>query len=266
MPELPEVERARRIAEAVLVGRTILAASVADDRIVYDGVAPRTVARRLKGRRVEAVERWGKHFWLALDGRPWPVLHLGMTGRVLPLAPGEPRPRFWKLLLSLDTGERLAYTNARRLGRVRLRDDPPARPPISKLGFDPLHAMPAPREVGATLARRAAPIKAVLLDQSFAAGVGNWIADEVLYQAGLSPHRPANALTVAEVARLMRELESVIRIAVEADADAARFPSDWLFHRRWRRKGDDGLAADGTAIVHETIAGRTAAWAPAVQR
>ena len=83
---------------------------------------------------------------------------------------------------------------------------------------------------------RSAVIKALLLDQTFAAGVGNWIADEVLYQARIDPRRRANALSAAEARRLRVKLKRIIETAVLVDADKSRFPRDWLFHQRWGRK------------------------------
>ncbi len=82
---------------------------------------------------------------------------------------------------------------------------------------------------------RKAPIKAVLLDQSTFAGVGNWIADEVLYQAAIRPQRKASGLSKVEVGRLRSTLLRIIRRAVAVNADSDRFPRAWLFHRRWGR-------------------------------
>ena len=117
------------------------------------------------------------------------------------------------------------------------------------------------KEIG----RRHAPIKAVLLDQSLFAGVGNWIADEVLFQAGIRPHRLARELSKAEVAAIRRVLHAIVARAVKADADSSKFPKGWLFHRRWDHRGEQALA-DGSAIVRETIGGRTAAWVPKRQK
>ena len=82
MPELPEVEAARRATQKVAKGRRIVEAHVADDPIVFEGVAPARIRRALVGRRVKAVRRHGKHLWLELDRRPWPCLHFGMTGGI----------------------------------------------------------------------------------------------------------------------------------------------------------------------------------------
>ena len=281
MPELPEVEAARRAADKVAKGRRIVEAHVAEDPIVYEGVAPSRIRRALTGRRVKAVKRHGKHLWLELDRRPWPCLHFGMTGgfhvpagRAVRLVsdgnvnrPDWP-PRFTKLHLRFADGGELAVADGRRLGRIRLRTDPPTEPPISALGFDAWRALPTPARFHAMLRERKAPIKAVLLDQSFAAGIGNWIADEVLYQAGIAPKRKAATLTTAEARRLRAKIRSVIGLAVRSDSDSDRYPRWWLFHRRWghRRGGPPATTVRGEQIRHETVAGRTTAWVPSVQR
>ena len=279
MPELPEVERGRRIAEDAVRGRRIARAKCADDRIVYDGVAPSTVQRRLRGRRVEDVHRHGKQLWFELDEGPHPLFHFGMTGafrvprqpdlqlRTGPKVDGHEAwpPRFTKIHLFLDDGGELVMTNARRLGRIRLRRDPRNEPPISELGFDPLLGLPSPKRFVERLGRRTGTMKGVLMDQSFAAGVGNWIADEVLYQAGIDPRRRANTLDEQERLAVRRALRVVVRKAVDVDADKSRFPRNWLFHVRWG-KNLRARAAGGEAVQFLTVGGRTTAWVPARQR
>jgi formamidopyrimidine-DNA glycosylase len=264
MPELPDVEAARRVAERALRGKRIAEAYVAADPIVFDGASSRRVASALRGRRVRAVRRKGKYLWLELDRRPWPVMHFGMTGSLRVYDDAAERPRFWKLELVAEDGTRLAMRDVRRFGRIRLRRDPAGEPPVSLLGFDPLEGVPPVAELRKLLARRKAPIKAVLLDQTVFAGVGNWIADEVLFQAGIRPHRPAAGLSAAEVQRLRSRLRAIIARSVAVDAESERFPRSWLFHRRWY--GGESTTARAEAIVRETIAGRTAAWVPARQR
>lgn len=276
MPELPEVEHYRRVAEAVAVGRTIDAVVCADDPIVIEGTTGAAVQRALAGRRVTGTGRHGKHLWLELDTRPWLTLHFGMTGMVLspseiPLAlvsgidgGASWPPRFTKLLLRLDDGGELAFTNARRLGRVRLRDDPRREPPISRLGFDPLLEMPRPAAFVERVLRREIAIKALLLDQGFAAGVGNWMADEALYQARIDPRRGAGELGEAEIRRLRRALGQIVTAAVAVDARSADYPRSWLFHHRWGKRA--GVLHRGQRVEHLEIAGRTTAWVPARQR
>ena len=265
MPELPEVETARRRALRALRGRRIERVTTVDDSLVYDGVTPERFARALRGRRVMGAGRKGKHLWLELDRRPWPVFHFGMTGSFELYRREADRPRFWKVELLMEDGQRLAMPDARRFGRIRLQQEPLREAPIGALGFDPLVGLPSVNELQALLRRRRAPIKAVLLDQSLFAGVGNWIADEVLYQAGLRPDRSADRLSVEEVAMLRRRLLAIVRKAVDVSADSDRFPRTWQFHHRW---GKDAAArtAAGEAIVYATVGGRTTAWVPVRQR
>jgi formamidopyrimidine-DNA glycosylase len=276
VPELAEVEQGRLLLERVAVGRRIAEVWCADDDIVYDGVAPSAFRQALRERRVLAARRWGKHLWLELDLRPWPLFHFGMTGAfrtpgeaTLELAAGIKDeswpPRFAKVHLWFEDGGELVMTNARRLGRIRLRQDPRNEPPIGALGFDPHLAMPKPKEFARLVGRRKVAIKALLLDQKLAAGVGNWIADEVLYQAGIDPRRLASSLDPGELSRLRRTLARVVNRAVAVGADKGRFPKRWLFHRRWGKQ-KDVRTQDGHPIEHIEIAGRTTAWVPAVQR
>ena len=278
MPELPEVEHGRRIAEGVARGRRIARVTCARDPIVFEGVSATRWREALTGRRVEAVHRHGKHLLFALDARPWPLFHFGMTGafrvpgeRALPLASTGRQaddawpPRFTRIRLAFDDGGELAMTNARRLGRIRLREDPWREPPLSRLGFDPLTGLPRTRDVARRIAGRRVSLKGLLLlDQTFAAGVGNWMADEILYQARLDPRRAASSLAPEEIARLRAKIGSVTRRAVAVDAEKERFPRTWLFHHRWGRRAD-ARTSRGEAVDFFTLSGRTMAWVPAVQ-
>ena len=165
MPELPEVETARRAAIAVAVGRRIVGVTVADDTIVFEQVSPARIRRALLGRQVRAVRRHGKHFWFELDRRPWLSVHFGMAGglhtsrrRGVRLVssgrrtePGWP-PRFTKLRLAFEGGHELAIADGRRLGRIRLRQDPATEPPIAGLGL-----RRPPRAAGRRAVPRACP-------------------------------------------------------------------------------------------------------------
>ncbi len=283
MPELPEVERSRRLAESAAAGRRIERVECAPDPIVYAG-AGAGEWEALRGRRVLSVRRWGKQLWFDLDTPPHPLFHFGMSGgfRVpgdtpLKLASGpvhregEWPPRYWKVRFLFEGGEdggrggELVMADARRLGRLLLRAAPREEPPVSRLGFDPLLALPSPREFARLLAARSVVIKSLLLDQRFAAGVGNWIADEVLYQARIDPRRRARDLDDREARRLRTVLRRVVETAVSVDAESSRYPAGWLFHRRWGRRAE-ATTARGEAIEHLEIGGRTTAWVPAVQR
>ncbi|MCH9669933.1 MAG: hypothetical protein K0U93_00645 [Gammaproteobacteria bacterium] len=277
MPELPEVERGRLVAHEVAHGRVIAKVQCAPDEIVLDGVGPRDFAAALTGRTVHAVRRWGKQLWFELDEAPHPLFHFGMTGgfRIRDTAPLQLKsgptevphewpPRFAKVHLWFDDGGELVFADGRRLGRVLLRRDPRGEPPLSRLGPDPVHNMPTPAAFRSMMQSRSSVIKSLLLDQSVLAGLGNWMADEVLYQSKIDPRRRACDLSDVETERLRKKILLVVRRAVAANADDGQYPKTWLFHQRWGRKAD-ATTASGAPIHHITLGGRTTAWVPSVQ-
>lgn len=279
MPELPEVESVRRLMERTLVGREIKSVEVMEDSIVLGKHAPSEFVTVLQGAKIESVGRHGKFWWLQIAGGPCVFGHLGMSGWIrqvggdsirlhshgkAALDDEEGRPRFLKLLLETTNGNRIAFTDGRRLGRLWIGESPETDPQVKKLGPDVFTNLPSSEALVKLLAKRTAPIKALLLDQSKFAGVGNWIADEVLYQARIAPSRVANTLSNDEVSALREAIRQVVTLAVEVDADYERYPEDWLFKHRWG--GNRGVEwINGHKIVRETVAGRTTAWVPEVQ-
>jgi formamidopyrimidine-DNA glycosylase len=280
VPELPEVETVRRVMRRALGGKIVRKVEIPPDDILLSQVPPEPFVELLTGARVTDVGRKGKYWWIELDRRPWVFGHLGMTGWIRDLSARETRlrehgkaplldetgrPRFLKMLLEAEDGARIAFTDARRLGRLWLAESPEADARIGKLGPDAYDELPPPESFSAMLRRRKAPIKAVLMDQSFLAGLGNWLADETLYQAGIAPKRPAAEINEDEAARLHGAITDVLRHAVEVEADYERFPENWLFHHRWGGARGTELI-EGRSILRETVGGRTTAWVPDVQK
>lgn len=263
MPELPEVEAWRQLSQEHVLRKTIEKVFAAKDTIVFQGVTPTRFSRALRGRTVTGAKRKGKQLWWELDRRPWPAFHFGMTGSFCLYAQGEPRPRFVKAEFVFEDGTCLAMRNKRRLGRIRLLEDPENEPPISKLGTDPLLTPITPKQMDGLIGNRKAPIKAALLNQQLFAGVGNWIADEVLYQAGITPMRPCHTLSEKELRALTTKLRHVVRVAVDRGAYSGNFPKTWLFHRRWDWKP---RIAAGENLRVDTVGGRTSVWDPGKQK
>jgi formamidopyrimidine-DNA glycosylase len=305
MPELPEVETARRVLHERATGRRVLAVATAqagggspfdglEDQVVL--CTPADVRSALVGRRVLGTGRHGKRLWLCLagDGPGVLALHFGMQGALHyhtpppqqqqaaaahlqlvglgnpppPLAPAWPPPHT-KLELALEGGLRLALTepDARRLARVRPYAS--ALQAREGLGVDALLELP-PAPVLRGLLASARPIKALLLDQSILAGVGNYLADEVLLEARIHPASAAAAVAEddARLRALHGSLASVVSHAVRVEADAARYPAHWLYHRRWGgglEGGGEATTRDGSAIEWSTVGGRVTAAVPAVQ-
>jgi len=281
MPELPEVETVCRVLRHALQGKRISQVEVVRDPLVFSGLAPKTIEAALLERTVRAVGRRGKFFWLLLNGEgPTVFGHLGMSGWVreigkpgtrlhghgkAPFEDEQGRPRFLKLGVRTRSGSAIVFTDPRRLGRVWLGPSPETEPRVQRLGRDAFDDLPSERELRAAFGRRSIPIKALLLDQGLLAGIGNWIADEVLYQASIAPKRSAASLSAAEVRVLRRAIRSVLTRAVNVGADHHRFPKSWLFEHRWGgARGADQI--DGQRIVREAVGGRTTAWVPTRQK
>ena len=277
MPELPEVERGRCLAAVVAEGRVIQRTYCQRDPIVFKGAIGAVVSKALKGKKILTVRRWGKQLWFELDAPPHPLFHFGMTGafrtrgvNALQLKSGPVErsdtwpPRFTKIRLWLDDGGELVMTDARRLGRILLREEPIHQPPLCNLGVDPHLALASPAVFRHGIRRATTPIKSRLLDQRFCAGIGNWLADEILYQAGVDPRRTTKSLSDADIARIRRCLKSIVTRAVKANADETLYPTGWLFHRRWGKNRNAETPA-GEPIDFVEIGGRTTAWVPSAQ-
>ncbi|CAL5039600.1 unnamed protein product [Urochloa decumbens] len=277
MPELPEVEAARRALQAHCVGRRIARCAVADDSKVVIATAGRAAFERaMVGRTIVAARRKGKNLWLQLDAPPFPSFQFGMAGAIyikgVPVtnykrsvvSPEEEWPsKYSKFFAQLDDGLEFSFTDKRRFARVRLFEDPQTVPPISELGPDALFEPMSVDNFLDSLGRKKIGIKALLLDQSFISGIGNWIADEVLYQSRIHPLQVPSNLSRESCEALHRSIHEVVKYAVEVDADLERFPKEWLFHHRWGKKPG---TVNGKKIEFITAGGRTTAYVPQLQK
>jgi formamidopyrimidine-DNA glycosylase len=209
MPELPEVEIARRNLERWLGGGRLTRVELSP-RLYYGGSAP-VFARRLVGRRVRAVERRGKWLRLLCDGALTLYSHLGMTGKWVLRKHADPEQRYERA--RLDTARRsVRYVDPRLFGRLfGVAGDGAPPPAWSALGPDALVDGIEPARLHARLARIRRSVKETLLDQSILAGIGNIQAAEGLWRARIHPERPAASLTLAEARALARGLGGSIR-------------------------------------------------------
>jgi formamidopyrimidine-DNA glycosylase len=223
MPELPEVETVVRGLRAPLVGRTIQSVWY-DWAKVIRTPSPEQFTARIVGQTIRAINRRAKYILCELD-HDILAIHLKMTGRLY-VAPtpsengasseaAEPFPldRWVHLRLGLDNGESLCFSDARRFGRSYLITDMNEIAP--NLGPEPLTDDFTVDVLRGRLAGRHKQIKALLLDQSFIAGVGNIYADESLHRAGIHPLRTADSLTDAEITRLHGTIRHTLNLGIE---------------------------------------------------
>jgi len=262
MPELPEVETIRRQLAPHVRGRIITAAELLDPRLTRP-LAPHVVAQELAGARIEQLERAGKYLIWVLSGDRHLLLHLRMTGMLLfdPVA----EPPHTRARLTLDTGQRLLYADARRFGTAVLLHSARERTRYlaERLGAEPFTPAFTTAYLRARARGRTAPIKAFLLDQRNVAGIGNIYADEALFRAGIHPLRAAGRLKPGEWERLRAAVEEALRAGIDAKGasiddfrhiDGARgsFQERFLIHLR----GGEACVRCGGEVRKLIVGGR----------
>ena len=264
MPELPEVESARAVIARAGLGRLIVDVDDSDTYVCRPHL-PGQMRTALLGSRLTGAHRRGKSMWCdtSPDGGgdgPSLGIHLGMSGKIVIADRGgqeidggdywEGRRvagdyRWSRFSLTFDDGGRLMLVDPRRLGRVRLD------PPIEALGPDAQTVTPA--AFRAAFAKGTAPVKARLMDQHVLAGIGNLLADEILWQARINPARPVDELTGPEVERLLRAQRRAIRMAIRDGGVHALTVIPY-------RHADARCPRDGAPMVRSIIDGRTSWW------
>jgi formamidopyrimidine-DNA glycosylase len=267
VPELPEVERARRLIADEALHRRIVDVND-NDTFVARPHAPGQIKAALVGRELTAAHRRGKTMWLDTSGpdglpesEPGPELgiHLGMSGSIIVITGdewgegGEPHwqgtwprnPRWERFALEFADGGRLVLSDPRRLGRVRLNPD------VGALGPDALEV--SGEQFRDLIMKGRIAVKARLLDQSKISGVGNLLADEALWQARLSPSAPVDTLTRAEVDRLYAALRATLEAAI---ASGGAHTGDVISARH------EGARCPrcGAEMRHSVVGGRSTWW------
>ncbi|MGI4883584.1 MAG: DNA-formamidopyrimidine glycosylase [Janthinobacterium lividum] len=241
MPELPEVETYRRFIDEVAVGQTITGLAVHDAHVL--AVPEAELRAALLGRTITGTSRLGKNCFVELDNGRLLVLHFGMSGDIGAYRDAADAPRFTRVAWHLsDSGLNLAFVDPRKFGRIRLADSAEAYQKAKKLGPDALQISAA--ELHQKLSRRRVFVKPLLLDQGLTAGLGNWIVDEVLFQARIHPERPGDSLTEAEVGALHAAIQLVLTTAIQHEATYRHFPESFLIHaREWDESAAPGSDA-----------------------
>lgn len=269
MPELPEVEVIARGLQRSLKGRTIEEACHVDLTRLSEPAS--SLLSRILGKRIQRVHRRAKVLLMDLEDGTTLAFHLKMTGRVVhgPLRDPDGHDR---LLLGLDNGTLLSFSDMRKFGYVR------AFSPQELQEWEFLRKVgPEPLDTDATvladrIAGRKARIKALLLDQTVVAGVGNIYADESLFRASIHPETRANRISRAKAVRLFAELQAVLRQAiaengssirdyVNADGDAGAFQNSFNVY------GKKGCMCGtcGHCLEAVRVAGRTSTFCPKCQ-
>lgn len=273
-----------------VVGKTVRAVRTQEDDIIYGkvGTSASAFKKAITGKKVVDARQQGKYFWLVMSEAPHPLMHFGMSGWMKfsnddsayykPVAKEEnPEwpPKYWKFVLEMDGDEKCeaAFIDARRLGRIRLIDAPGEElrkvSPLKENGPDPVidKDILTVDWLGKKMRSKRVPIKALLLDQANISGVGNWVGDEVLYQAKIHPEQYSNTFSDQQIKDLHDALIYVCTTACDTLADSDKFPENWLMKHRWGKgKKDANKLPNGAKITFLKVGGRTSAVVPSVQK
>lgn len=263
MPELAEVEYFRKRWDAG-IGERITAVQLHGEKRVFRGTEVEELAPRLVRQKLLRSVARGKQMLFVFSGENWLGIHLGMSGH-LRVEGTDFEPGKHDHLVLVQKARALVFRDARQFGRVRFHHGK-AEPEWWPADALEIHSARYSKAVLRDFVRRhgRAPIKAVLLLQSGFPGVGNWMADEILWRARIAPQRKAGALSEEKLDALWRYVRFVARASLRTlGQDNSDPPKDWLLHERWRDGGK--CPRHGTKLRRETIGGRTTAWCPRCQ-
>lgn len=235
MPELPDVENYKRYLDRTALHKKIKQVDVLSAQVLKK-VSARKLTHVLPGHALTRSRRHGKHLFVRLDRGPWVALHFGMTGKLAYFKRDEDDPKFDRVRFDLSNGYHLAFVNQRKLGEVRLIDDPDEFIAAADLGPDALDKQVNLKAFRDIIGSSRGAIKSTLMNQSRLAGIGNVYSDEILFQARINPKTPAEKLDGKTIARLYRALRRVLMVSIKKGAGAEdlpeRLPKSFLLRHR----------------------------------
>jgi formamidopyrimidine-DNA glycosylase len=275
MPELPEVETVARGLQRAIAGQKILSITLRKTDFIDN---PEALERELPGRTIVRVERYGKFMLLRLspgngtaaDGETALLVHLGMTGALMPQAVSTPHAKHTHVVMALSDGRELRYVDPRRFGRMAYLSGDVLSQELQRFGADPLDV--ASQEFTMRIHRRKTRIKALLLDQSVLRGVGNIYADESLWSAGIHPAQLGNRLKLPQVKKLYVALQKILQKAIllrgssiSDFVDAGGIPGEYQQHHRVYGREGKPCPRCKTTIRRIIVAGRSSYFCPKCQ-
>lgn len=272
MPELPEVETTRRGLELHVVGRRITKVTV--HRRDLRTPIPARLEKALKGAEILGVRRRAKYLLIDLDNSETLLVHLGMSGSLVLVAPDDyVRRTHNHVVIQLDNGNLMVFHDPRRFGVFDLvgKVGEVQHPLLKTLGPEPLLKDFSASYLKRQLARRKGPIKSVLMDQKLVVGVGNIYASEALHFCGIQPSCPSRQAADKSL-QIIRAIRATLQAAIDAggstlrDYVGAQNEGGYFQHRFqvYERDGQPCFSC-GTTIEMGTHAGRSTYWCPQCQ-
>lgn len=259
MPELPEVETYRRYFDSTSLKQLITNISCADERLLKQPF--NDFREYLIGQSFTSTERIGKYLFVCTSGKKVLVLHFGMTGNLDYYHESIDRPRFAHIVYHLEGGYNLAFLNKRKFGWNTLTDDISAYQQQVGLSTD---ATKITKDAFLqALSRRKTAIKPVLLDQKVTAGIGNWLADEILYQSRIHPEKKVQDLTEEECLSIFQNMQRILETSIAEQAIYRNFPKNYFIHIR---EADATCHHTGVPIEKIKVGGRATYYSPEWQK
>lgn len=258
MPELPEVAMYDRFVRSTSLDKTIIHIEIEDERLVTCGQD--ALRSALLKQSFTDTTRIGKFLFLHTSADQVVKLHFGMTGRPAYFTDVEAAPRFTRVRFAFADGSHFGFVNMRKFGRIDVAESVASYQAAKKLGSDALDI--SEEAFVKALHGRKTTLKAALLQQKHFAGIGNWIADEIMFQARLRADVGLRQLSESELMGVYDVMQHVLRTAVDLEADHDRFPAHFMVPHRW----GDGLCPEtGEALQKTTVAGRATYYSLGVQ-
>ncbi len=274
MPELPEIETIKSVIEPQINGLTIEKVTVNRPEVIAQPGSAE-FCKAVTGQAISSMARRGKFLVIHLTNEIRIILHLRMTGCLLVTPPDYPMEKHTHIIMQLNSGTELRFSDTRRFGRFWLiqNGEEDTYSGIGKLGLEPLSAECNAEYLQSRFGKRKKTIKECLLDQSVVAGIGNIYSDEILFRARISPVRPANSLAAEEWLCLAAEIPECLSYFIEKNRIT---PEDYLqtkgqdyrntpFLQVYRHNGEP-CPNCGNTLCRTVIGGRSSVYCPNCQR
>ena len=219
MPELPEVQTVLDTLEDRIKDRQIV-----DIKILYEPIvecSSRTFKKKLIGQHFRNFKRRGKYLLFEMDDITL-VSHLRMEGKYFVVDETYPLSKHDHVIFYLDDGKQLRYNDVRKFGRMELIEKSNNYDVFKELGPEPFSDKFNVKYCKEYLGSKKLPIKQVLLDQSFVAGIGNIYADEILFAIRINPKTLACKLDEKDYSNLIKQTRAILKKAIKAGGTTIR--------------------------------------------
>ena len=248
MPELPEVEIFKRYFDETSLHQKIKGVQILHPKVVESPQLDEV----LTGDAFESSRRWGKNLFVLTNKGKTANMHFGMTGHLEYYHHSVETPKYTRVVFQFENDYNLGYISKRMFGRLGLVAGVDQYIADKSLAVDALEI--DLEGFTENVQKRKKNIKAVLLDQGTAAGVGNWIADEILYQSRIHPSSPSQSLNPQQISTIYGHMQGIIQTAIDTDSVREQLPDHYI--TRYGRKTTISCPNCQNDIEKTVVAGR----------